>query len=114
MDDATLLGCCGAYCKTCRAFGDGACRGCTIGYDDGSRDLSRARCVMKICCIGKGYVSCADCPDLGSCERLQAFFAKKGYKYGKYREALMFIRKHGYERFFSIANGWRMQYGKYE
>lgn len=106
-------GCCGAYCGTCRVLKENACKGCKIGYESGARDISRARCRIKVCCIGKGYRTCADCPDLLQCEIIQDFFGKKGYKYRKYRDAIGFIRKHGYEKFLEIADTWNNAYGTY-
>ena len=37
------------------------CKGCKLGYLDGSRDLRRARCSMKVCCLTRGHITCADC-----------------------------------------------------
>ena len=108
-----LLGCCGAYCKTCKVLEAKACLGCKIGYDTGERDLSRAKCRMKVCCIGRNFTSCADCPEISVCDTLTAFHGKGSYKYGKYRDAIRFIREHGYDRFFSIADTWKNAYGKY-
>ena len=107
------IGCCGAYCGTCKVFGEQQCQGCKLGYEDGQRDLSRAKCKMKVCCLQKGYKSCADCADYAVCELLQDFYGKNGYKYKKYCEATEFIRVHGYERFLEIADGWHNQYGRY-
>jgi hypothetical protein len=108
------VGCCGAYCGTCRAYKDNTCLGCKIGYQDGNRDISRAKCKIKICCIEKGYLSCADCSDYNSCTIIQSFLGKNGYKYKKYKEALDFIIANGYEEFIEIADTWKMQYGKYK
>jgi hypothetical protein len=113
MKDEILLGCCGAYCKTCKAFTENFCKGCKIGYGDKSRDLSKAKCKMKICCLKKGFISCADCKDLEICSTMRSFFSKNGYKYGKYKQAIYYIREYGYKKFFTIANSWKMQYGKY-
>jgi len=107
------LGCCGAYCGKCRTLKEHSCKGCKLGYEGGERDIARARCRIKVCCIGKGYNSCADCPDISKCEIIDEFSRKKGYKYGKYREALRFIRDHGYLKFFEIADAWKNAYGKY-
>ena len=107
------LGCCGAYCRTCKALAAGACRGCKTGYESEERDLSRARCRIKVCCIGRDFASCADCPDLSVCETILAFHSKSGYKYAKYRDAIAFILEHGYDRFFSIADTWTNATGKY-
>jgi hypothetical protein len=107
------IGCCGAYCGSCRARTEQACKGCKLGYDEGERDIAKARCRIKVCCIGKGCHSCADCPDLSKCELINVFFGKKGYKYRKYREALEFIRNHGDTDFVEIADTWKNAYGKY-
>lgn len=109
-----LLGCCGAYCGTCRVMKAKMCRGCKLGYHNGSRDISKAKCKIKICCIKNRFTSCADCKDYSVCEIIQGFHHKKGYKYTKYQEAIQFIRKNGYKKFFRIANTWSMQYGKYK
>lgn len=53
MNCTEEIGCCGAYCGTCREF-EKTCKGCKPGYLDGSRDLNRARCKMKKCCLTKG------------------------------------------------------------
>ena len=108
------IGCFGAYCATCRAWKEHACKGCKIGYESGERDLSRARCKVKVCCIGKGFVSCADCPDILTCRTINDFHGKKGYKYGKYKQAIEFIRENGYAEFIRIADSWTNAYGKYE
>lgn len=110
---AINIGCCGAYCKTCPEFQKGACQGCKLGYARGKRDLKKARCKMKVCCMGKGLSTCADCEQYATCDMLQAFYGKKGYKYRKYQEATLFIRQEGYGRFLGIANDWRRQYGKF-
>lgn len=112
-NDVLRIGCCGAYCHTCRALSDGACRGCKLGYENGERDISRARCKIKVCCFGeKGFATCADCPDLASCETVQGFYGKNGHKYGRYRQAVEFIEEHGYVDFLEAASGWKRPYGK--
>jgi hypothetical protein len=108
------IGCCGAYCKTCKPFNTGACKGCKLGYDTGERELSKARCKMKVCCIGKGYDSCADCPEIETCSVINEFYSKNGYKYEKYRQAIEFIRENGYDEFLKIADNWTNAYGKYK
>jgi len=108
------IGCCGAYCGTCQVIRENHCRGCKLGYSDGTRDISKAKCKIKVCCIRKQYNSCADCDDYDSCDIIQGFFKKNGYKYKKYKEALDFIKANGYEEFIKIADGWKMQYGKYK
>ena len=114
-DPARYVGCCGAYCRTCRPFAGGACRGCKLGYDEGERDIRRAKCAMKVCCFGeRGLITCADCPDYSACGIIQGFFSKSGYKYKRYRQSIEFIRKHGYAKFIEIANGWKGAYGRLE
>jgi hypothetical protein len=114
-DPAKYIGCCGAYCRTCRPFIEGACRGCKLGYAEGKREIRRAKCAMKVCCVGeRNLETCADCPDYETCEIIQGFYAKKGYKYKKYRESIEFIRKHGYAKFIEVANRWKGAYGKLE
>jgi hypothetical protein len=108
------IGCCGAYCRTCKVLKENLCRGCKLGYADGARDISKAKCKMKVCCIKKQYNSCADCNDYDSCDIIQSFYKKNGYKYKKYKEALDFIKANGYDKFIRIADKWKMQYGKYE
>jgi len=39
-------------------------------------------------------------------------YKKSGYKYGKYRQSIEFIRANGYERFIKIADTWKGPYGK--
>jgi hypothetical protein len=85
-----------------------------LGYDSGERDINKARCQMKVCCIkrlGTAH-TCADCPDCLSCETLRAFHGKNAYKYRKYSQSLEFIRSHGYERFLEAAAEWKGAYGK--
>ena len=106
-----LLGCCGAYCKTCKVYAQGACKGCKVGYDTGERDIAKAKCAMKVCCVRRGMVSCADCGGYDVCATLAAFYQHESYKYRKYRQATEYIRAHGYEAFFRQTDGWRGAYG---
>lgn len=116
------IGCCGAYCRTCRALADGSCKGCRLGYGDGAggslggaRDISRARCAVKRCCFGeRGLATCADCSEYSACDIVQGFYARRGHKYGRYRQATEFIRAHGYAVFLRRAEGWRGAYGALE
>ena len=108
------IGCCAAYCGTCRALADGTCRGCRLGYETGERDISKARCKMKVCCIkrlGTAH-TCADCPDCLTCDTLQGLYGKNGYKYRRYRASMEFIRTHGYDRFVEATAKWKGAYGK--
>lgn len=113
MGDTGKIGCCSAYCGTCREFLK-TCKGCKLGYLDGSRDLHRARCSMKVCCLTRGHITCADCERAERCETLHGFLRHPGYKYSKYRQALAFIRTHGYTAFMKAAEHWKNAYGKLE
>jgi hypothetical protein len=93
---------------------DGTCRGCKLGYETGERDLGKAKCAMKVCCLKKEYNTCADCPEYKVCEILQTFYEKKSWKYRKYRQATEYIRAHDYDNFLRIADGWNGACGKYE
>ncbi len=108
------IGCCGAYCKTCRALTTGSiCRGCKLGYRDGERDINRAKCKIKVCCFrDRQLETCADCDDYFNCNIIQGLYKKNGYKYGKYKQSIEFIRENGYDKFTNIADTWRGPYGK--
>ncbi len=106
------IGSCGAYCRTCRAY-TVACKGCKLGYDSGERDIARARCKIKLCCLARQLATCADCSQYLVCRTLGALYGKAGYKYGKYRQALDYVRENGYEAFLGIADRWTGAYGKY-
>lgn len=108
------IGCCGAYCGTCRPWTEGQCAGCKMGYAEGKRDIKKARCKIKVCCITKEFETCADCPEYTICPLLLEFYNKNGYKYRKYKEATEYIREYGYDRFLAIAKKWKNAYGKYE
>lgn len=112
MNGTEKIGCCGAYCKICREYLK-ACKGCKPGYLDGSRDLSRARCRMKKCCLTKGHVTCGGCEEYDRCGTIQAVLHHPGYKYAKYKQALEFIRAHGHTAFLKAAEHWKNAYGKY-
>lgn len=106
------VGCCGAYCRTCRAWRV-TCKGCRTGYESGERDIRKARCRTKVCCLTKAFATCADCSKFDNCATLSALHGKPGYKYGKYRQALEYIRKHGYDAFVEAAGRWTNPYGRY-
>ena len=90
------------------------CRGCKLGYESGERDLSKAKCEIKICCFREKHLeTCADCPDF-PCEIVGTFWSKKGWKYQQYRKQLEFIRKNGYEKFLKRADQWKGPRGKLE
>ncbi len=108
------IGCCGAYCRTCRVFRASACKGCKQGYASGERDISKAKCAIKVCCIRHGNATCADCPDYAACVTIQAFHTHEGFKYGKYRQAIEYILTNGYDAFIRIADQWSNAYGRYD
>lgn len=108
------IGCCGAYCRTCRAYNPGFCRGCKIGYEEGLRDINRAKCKLKLCCFrDRNLETCAVCPDY-PCILIDEHFPKTGWKYKQTRRQLEFIREYGYNRFLKIANKWQDCRGKLE
>ncbi len=108
-----FIGCCGAYCKTCRPFILGHCRGCKLGYDDGKRDIARAKCKIKVCCFGtRKQETCAECPEYDTCDVLADFHGKKSREYKNYRESLEFIRANGYPEFVKRARVWKRACGK--
>ena len=110
------IGCCGAYCKTCRASVTGSeCRGCKLGYESGERDITKAKCKIKVCCFKERKLdTCADCPDYPTCKIICSFYDKSGYKYKKYKQSIEFIRKNGYVKYIKIADKWKGPYGKFD
>lgn len=108
------IGCCGAYCKTCIEFlTNGQCRGCKLGYDDGSRDIAKSKCSYKNCCFrDKKLETCADCTEYSSCELIHSFYSKNGFKYKKYKQSIEHIRVNGYLAFLELADKWKGPYGK--
>ena len=81
------IGCCGSYCGTCPVLEEQACKGCKTGYENGERNISKAKCKIKVCCINSKLQSCADCNEYNSCNTVNDFYNKNGYKYGKYKQA---------------------------
>ena len=110
MNDTEEIGCCGAYCRTCREYMV-SCKGCSTGYADGSRELSKARCAIKKCCLSSGQITCSDCSSFDSCPTVQGFYSK-GYKYSRYQASAQFIRSHGYRSFAQAASAWTSASGK--
>ena len=84
-----------------------------IGYENGEREISKAKCKIKVCCIRNKHQSCADCKEYNSCGTVNDFYNKNGYKYGKYKQATEYIRRYGYEAFLEIADKWKNAHGKY-
>ena len=104
------IGCCGAYCKTCRQFVDGFCKGCKLGYETKKRDINRAKCKIKICCFKeKNLETCADCQDFKNCEIVDCFYKKNREKY---KHAIEFIKINKYPKFIKIADNWKDASGK--
>jgi hypothetical protein len=110
------IGCCGAYCKTCRDSTTGSeCRGCKLGYESRKRDISKAKCKIKICCFKERRLeTCAECPDYPTCKIIYSFHDKTGYKYKKYKQSIEFIRKNGYAKYIKNADNWKGPYGKFD
>ena len=107
------IGCCGAYCRTCLTVTGSICHGCKLGYDTGERDISKARCKIKLCCFKDNkHETCADCASYITCEIMKGFYGKNGYKYRKYKESIEYIIKNGYEGFIIIADNWNGPYGR--
>ena len=108
------IGCCGAYCSTCRVSLTGShCSGCKLGYETGERDINKARCKIKLCCFrDRKLETCADCQDYATCQIIYSFQDKSGTKYRKYKRSIEFIQENGYERFLEIADNWKGPYGK--
>lgn len=113
MNPKRFIGCCGAYCKTCKSFTDGTCKGCKLGFDTGKRDINKAKCKIKLCCFrDRQFDTCADCTDIKNCLIIGEWYSKNGYKYKKYKQAIEFIKENGYEEFFRQADKWKNPYGK--
>ncbi len=113
LNSIRFIGCCGAYCKTCKPFIEGFCKGCKLGYDEGKRDINKAKCKMKVCCFKERKLeTCADCTVYSSCTIILSFHNKKPYKYKKYKQSIEFIRKNNYAQFIRIANSCKNAYGK--
>ncbi|WP_455392197.1 DUF3795 domain-containing protein [[Eubacterium] cellulosolvens] len=109
------IGCCGVYCKTCKPLSDGFCKGCRLGYDDGKRDINKARCIIKLCCMKeKDFETCAECEEFSSCDKIQTKFGKEKYNFKKSMQCLEFIKRNGYLKFIKIADKWKGPFGKLE
>lgn len=106
------IGCCGAYCKTCKAFVNGSCKGCKIGYESGDRDLSKAKCKIKICCLNKNFESCADCKQFSDCDIFNTRFKIGTSDNRKCQESLNFIKNEGYDKFLLKVKKWKNHVGK--
>ncbi len=110
--DKEFIGCCGAFCGTCPVRKENLCKGCKIGYLRGERDIKKAKCKIKVCCLSKNLDYCGLCSNYDNCEILGEFYGHDGYKYKKYKEANGYIREHGARSFVDKASNWDKQYGK--
>ena len=107
------ISCCGFYCKTCKEFTAGLCKGCKIGYDKGVRDISKAKCKIKICCFKeKNLTSCAECKEFPDCTIISNRFKVGTYQNRKCLEALHFIKDNGTSNYIKSANSWKSHYGR--
>ena len=105
----------GLTVKLVADLSEGVCKGCKLGYDQGNRDISKAKCAMKVCCFrAKHLETCADCSEYLKCEIIRSFQSKKGFKYKKYKQSIEFIRKNGYSAFIKFADEWNGPLGKFE
>ena len=112
-DPKRYIGCCGAYCKTCKPYLTGHCKGCKLGFDTGERDINKAKCKIKLCCFrDHELATCADCAELDACKTMADWYGKSGCKYKRYKAAIEFIRRHGYGEFLRQAEPWTGAYGR--
>jgi len=103
------IGCCGAYCRTCKPYIEEYCKGCKLGFDTGERDIKRAKCKIKICCFrDKKFDTCADCKDLDTCPILGGWYAKNGYKYKKTSRPSSLLKKTDIPNFSKLQINGRM------
>jgi hypothetical protein len=113
MDEQKFIGCCGAYCKACRSFVRGDCKGCKLGFDIGDRNINRTGCTVKKCCFrDKKYETCADCNNFDSCNYMENWYKKGKGKYRAYKKYIDFIKENGYTKFIEIANAWKSHFGE--
>ncbi len=107
------IACCGCHCKTCKAFTSNNCRGCRLGYDSGERDINKAKCKIKLCCIkSKNLITCADCDEFDQCIIISAKFKPGSRDNKKCLESLEYIKNHGYIGFLAKADKWKNHFGK--
>ena len=71
-------------------------------------------CYGAYCGTCREYLkTCKGCEEYDRCESIQSFLNHPGYKYGKYKQALEYIRAHGHAAFLNAAEHWTSAYGKY-
>ncbi|HEY3358602.1 MAG TPA: DUF3795 domain-containing protein [Polyangia bacterium] len=74
-DPAEHIAPCGLFCTNCPKLAQGKCQGCQVapGFE---------RCEVRRCCIAKGILTCASCPDFApprsyrECGKLNSFIAR--------------------------------------
>jgi hypothetical protein len=114
MDGKEYIGCCGAYCKTCRSLTREKCKGCKLGFNDGDRNINRTRCNIKKCCFRDNkFETCADCQKLDSCNHMENWYKKEQGKYRSYKKFLDYIKENGYSKFIKTAESWKNWFGEF-
>ena len=107
------ISCCGFYCKTCKEYVKGFCKGCKLGYDENERDINKAKCKIKLCSFkDKQLISCADCNDFRDCEILSKRFKPGTYYHRKCIGLLEYLKSNGSDNYIKIASGWNSHMGK--
>ncbi len=111
--EVEYIACCGCYCNTCKAFTSDNCRGCKLGYDNNERDIKKAKCRIKLCCLtNKILKTCADCNELDQCQIIPSKFKPGTRDYKKCIESLKYINRYGYDNFLEKAKNWKNHFGK--
>ena len=88
FNEIRFIGCCSAYCKTCKSFVKGLCKGCKLGYDEGERDINKTKFKIKLGCFKKNKLeNCADYQDYPTCTIIQNFYNKKPLEYKQYKQS---------------------------
>jgi hypothetical protein len=70
--DSSLVAYCGLYCGACRAYLKESCKGC-------HENTKATWCKLRLCCIEKGYASCAECvefKEVNACPKFNNIFSK--------------------------------------
>lgn len=107
------IACCGFYCKTCKEFTSGLCKGCKLGYDTGARDINKVKCKIKLCCYkDKNFATCADCKEFPDCTIISTRFKIGTYQNKKCLESLHFIKNYGTSNYIKISDKWKNHCGK--
>ncbi len=113
IDYKDYIACCGCYCKACKAFIDNSCKGCKLGYSTNERDINKAKCKIKICCLKeKKLTSCAECKEFNDCKTFNSKFKIGTRNNKKCIEILNFIKDKGYDEFLLRTKTWTNHTGK--